>query len=120
MNLDMELIKNWMINNRLTLHTDKTKYILFSNKSEKLKVLYNNTLIEQVKVVKYLVLLLDSNLKFDLHIDNIKSKLSSIAGMFYRISKFINFKIKRQLYLAFFHSVLSYGICCRGNAKNSK
>lgn len=68
---------------------------------------YENNLIEQVTHVKYLGIILDTQLKFNLHIDTVKSKLSSKAGMFYRVSKYISNKIKRQLYFAFFNSVLS-------------
>ena len=72
-NTTLEKISQWFQSNKLSLNTNKTKYILFhkprkkiSNRNIDIKI--NNTSIEQVKEVKFLGAILDSTLSWKPHI----------------------------------------------------
>lgn len=78
---DLNILHQWMNKNFLILNSEKTKFILFENKildpdlMRQLKITYENTEIERVKYFKYLGLTIDDKLKWNYHIDKIKSSI---------------------------------------------
>lgn len=119
MNSDLKKIHWWLNNNQLVLNVEKTKTMLFKS-SDKLNVCYNKMPIESVSSFKYLGFILDYRLNFNEHVNKLICKLSSIAGVFRRVGKFIHHKLKRLLFFAFFHSNLIYAIPLWGNVNKSK
>lgn len=80
MNLDLNLISQWFDRNKLQLNVGKTKFLLFSNKPslqnlESFKLFYKDQEVERVTEFKYLGLMIDSKLKWDTHLSNIKNKI---------------------------------------------
>lgn len=123
-NLTNELIIliDWFYANRLSLNLSKTHHMLFTNTkldnviSCNLKV--GNEHIEKVKCVKFLGLKIDSELKWDKHIDVVSKRITS---GFYAINKaksVLNRKCLTSLYYAFVYPHLSYGISLWGNTYN--
>lgn len=117
-NRDLEKLSIWTTENRLTINVDKTKYMIFNSVSN-IQINYNNKIIDKVDSIKYLGVIIDSRLSFKKHIESTKIKLSRIAGIFWRISKYISFQTKRMLFFAFFSSVLEYGLEFYGVACSS-
>lgn len=110
-NQDLEIMSCYMKNSRLALNVSKTQYMIFNTPSNMLlKIEYDNFELQRADNFKYLGITLDVKLKFKNHIDLLKSKLSSVAGVFWRISNCIRESTKRMLYYAFFSSLLEYGI----------
>lgn len=78
---DLNVLRAWFDKNFLILNIEKTKYIIFENKILDPNILcqyqitYNGQVIEKVKSFTYLGLTLDSKMKWDLHIDKIKSSI---------------------------------------------
>ena len=77
--LDLQKIVKWFDNNLLIINLEKTKYLPFANyksglpKNKKIDIdlpFTNNTLwrIESTDHVKYLGIIIDCNLRWDLHI----------------------------------------------------
>lgn len=119
MNCDLNKIHLWLNNNQLMLNVDKTKFMLFKS-SEQLNIKFNNLAIENVSSFKYLGFMLDFRLNFNDHVNKLICKLSSIAGVFRRVGKYIHHNLKRMLFFAFFHSNLIYAISLWGNVNTTK
>lgn len=120
-NQDLKILSCYMKNSRLALNVSKTQYMIFNTPQNMLlKIEYDNFGLLKADNFKYLGVTLDTKLKFKNHIDLLKSKLSSVAGVFWRISNCIRESTKRMLYFAFFSSLLEYGIEFYGTSTTSK
>ena len=74
--IEMLTIIKWLSANKLSLNVDKTKLLIFDNANFSVKIkLNNNYAIKECKSFKYLGLMVDNNLKFDIHVDYIKKKI---------------------------------------------
>ncbi len=66
MRLEIDVIAEWLKANKLTLNTNRTKYVIFGTKTKTasctpFNIKINGTTIEQVSVMKYLGMMLDQN-----------------------------------------------------------
>jgi hypothetical protein len=65
---------------------------------------------------KYLGVILDSKLKWDLHVEMLKSRLRKLIFVFHRLYNILTFNEIRQVYFAQVQSILQHGILVWGNA----
>jgi hypothetical protein len=63
-----------------------------------------------VDAAKYLGIYLDSSLSWNMHVDELCKKIQKLCGPFYYISNYITQDMAKQLYYAFVHPHLLYGI----------
>lgn len=110
MNNDTKLIQTWIDENKLTLNTNKSKYIIFNNKHDNTTIKYEDVVLERVVSYKYLGVIIDDALSFIPHLQKTLSNTAAIAGIFRRISIYIPDHVRRQVFFAMFHSRLTYGI----------
>ena len=75
--------------------------------------------ISRKKFVKYLGLHIDDNLKFSQHVDTLKTKLSRLAGVSYRLKSYFNYKTSKNYYYACVYSMLTYCLAAYGGALES-
>ena len=79
MNLELKKLYEWLCINRLSLNISKTKFVVF-HAPNKLKfpitILINNKAIDEVKSIKYLGVIIDAQLTFKYHIDELTKKIS--------------------------------------------
>ena len=90
--------------NKLALNVTKTNYMLFTNSLKylpELQININDQLIEKSEFGKLLGIYIDDKLKLGVHINNIKSHLSSSL---YAINKI------KHLYYSMVYPYLMYGI----------
>ena len=86
-------ISEWFQNNQLVLNLNKTQLIKFtSSKSSTypLHVSYNNQAITVAENIKFLGVYLDCHLTWNLHLDNLIKKLSSICFLLRKLSSIVN------------------------------
>ena len=120
-NSDLIKISDWLIANKLTLNVDKSNYIVFKQVNDcKLDINLNGTPLLQKEFVKYLGLLIDSKLSWNHHIDYLKKKLNSGISIIYKLRRFLNEKQLKDIYFAFIHSNILYGLEVWGAADKSK
>ena len=74
--------------------------------------------INKVKFVQYLGLLIDENLYWYMHAEYVYNSLVKYFGIFNHVKTIISKKIARQLYFAFIHSRIKYGIKVFGDCAN--
>ena len=81
-NNETKIIDKWLTSNKLALNTSKTTFMLFSIKkmsADKFSLTIRGEKINRTLVAKYLGLLIDEKLKFDVHVKHVCKKLSQIC-----------------------------------------
>lgn len=98
---DLNLIYQWLCQNKLKTNVEKTKWMLITKKSisiNNITLKISNTDIHRVNQIKYLGIIIDDKLKFDEHLKYIDAKLSTKIGFMYRSCRGINRKYKIMVY----------------------
>ena len=112
LNEELNRLYTWFIANRLSLDANKCNYMIFTSKNRSLINSYFNVRIYNISVpnvisTKFLGVLIDQDLTWKLHINNIISKLASYLGVCYRHSMFVPSEVLRLLYYAFIYPHLT-------------
>jgi len=111
---EMPSIINWFDANCLALHPAKTRFMLFHS-NEQLNIDIKGTKLIQVgsnfeeKTFKLLGFHLDSRLKWDTHINEIKKKVATGTGILSRIKHKTSEEVRKIVYSAFVASHFEYG-----------
>lgn len=110
---DLNTIASWLLHNKLTLNSSKTKYMLIKPsytqmQSENFELRIDNNPIERVSTFKYLGLLIQDNLKWNEHVNLVCNKLAGITGAARRFGKNLMTKSKISFYYSMCNSHLSY------------
>ena len=130
-NLELKKISDYFRQNKLALHTGKTKFMIFSNspniRNSSPEIFINNnneginkpenlTKIEQLSnnstsnCVRFLGVLIDPLLSFNNHVKNILSKLSKSLFIMRTAKHILTEKALKSLYYSTFHCHLIYCI----------
>ena len=122
MNAELKLLNDWCIKNRLTINTDKTEFIVFSNKNKttdepELKIGHDPLSI--TSSYKFLGVSLDNQLKFNEHANSVLSKISKSNGILYKIRKLLTPEARINFYNSFVYPYLAYNIAVWGKTHNN-
>ena len=120
-NRELKKLSSWLNANRLALNITKTNFVIFAANNKQLKnvtLLINKKAIQQTDHVKYLGVIIDSQLTFTKHIANVTKKVSRVAGLMHRIRGSIDNNTLRMIYYSLIYPHLLYGIPIWGNADN--
>ena len=123
MNKELEKLHEWLCLNRLSLNITKTNFVIFhainKPKTSVVTILINKQAIDEVKSVKYLGILIDSQLTFKNQIDELSKKVSRAIGVLYKLRPYVTAKILTSVYYAIVYPFLLYGIVVWGNASKA-
>ena len=106
-------ISEWFQNNQLILNLNKTHIIKFTSSkllTYPLKIAYNNRALTVTENIKFLGMLLDCNLTWKSHIDDLIKKFSLICIMLRKLLPPVNVKMLLVVYFAHSYSQISYDI----------
>ena len=108
-------IYQWCVANKLTINNDKTNFVLFHTKNKPVPpnidcIRLSSMTIHRVKSVQYFGLTIDEHLYWHEHVNNVYSSLVKYFGIFNHVKSIVSKRIARQLYFAFIHSRIKYGI----------
>ena len=120
-NRELKKLSLWLNANRLALNISKTNFVIFAAKNKPLKnvtLLINKKAIQQTDHVKYLGVIIDSQLTFTHHIVNVVKKVSRVTGLMYRIRGCVDNSTLYMIYYGLIYPHLLYGIPIWGNADN--
>jgi hypothetical protein len=115
----LNLFCDWSVVNYLSLNTNKTKYMLFTKSSPigpMIPLLIRTDQLEQVSVIKFLGVQIDSKLNFKCHILNLRMKLARLVGLSYAIGPNMNIDSAKSFYYGLVHSQLIFGVIFWGAA----
>ena len=114
---DLENIEKWSTENKMYINTEKTKALLVTGKrlqhklSEEtatLKLRLDATNIDQLSHHKLLGLIIDKDLSFEAHIDELYKKLSKRLRLLRHVSPHLKKRHKLTFYLAAIRPVMLY------------
>jgi hypothetical protein len=115
---------DWFDSNQLTLHPNKTRYILFHSKGKSLNISLKGVKLTQVSNTseelsfKFLGVHIDESLSWSSHVTHVKKKLSNIYFALCRYKNYFPAKLKINLYNALFKSYMEYCLPIWGEAKS--
>lgn len=118
---DINKIHEWLINNRLTLNADKTKYLLIKNHKNRIddfKLNINHNDLERVETFKYLGVMIRDNLKWNTHVDIMCGRVQGLIGAFKRLGNKLHTSTKIALYHSMINSLLTYLLPVWGTSLN--
>ncbi len=103
LNEDLKKVKLWLDENKLTLNTKKTKFMIFGTrrrlaKSKNIQINIDEESIERVTSFKYLGVWMDEILSFTTHVDKLSKKISSRIAMIQRASGYLTLENKKILF----------------------
>lgn len=113
-NKGFKVIREWMLDNMLTLNLDKTNYIDFSRKRTIDTFKIDD--IERKDRVKYLGVTFDDKLNWKYHIEFACNKLRKTIHKFLQLRNIADISLMKTIYHAIFHSILKFGILAWGSA----
>ena len=115
LSVELSNCKNWLTDNRLSLHVGKTECHLFGTKRRLGKVgdfsvKCDGTAVSRVVSVKYLGVVLDANLSGTDHVTSLIKKCVGRIAFLYRNSYLLDFNCRRILCSALIQPYFDY--CC--------
>ena len=116
-NADLERIHKWSEKWLVSFSPQKTKSLIISNKLDKNlnpPVSFNNTAVAEVSSHRYLGLILASNLKWDIHIDDLVTKAKKRLNMMLPLKHRVDRKTLETIYTSFVRPVIEYAIAVWG------
>ena len=118
-NEELKSISKWLRANRLSLNVEKTNFVIFHSSRRKLDkhviLKLDDSRLTEAKSVKYLGILIDSNLTWKTHISELCKKLSRTVGILCKIRHYVPVNILILLYYSLLYSFMIYGIEVWGN-----
>ena len=125
-NAELSKVQEWLVANKLTLNVKKSNFVIFHPYQKKLdrdamiKIFDIHTkefvLLDQKTYIKYLGILIDSNLTWKYHISYITSKISKTIGVIARLRHFVPSSTLLTLYRSLVSPYLLYGLTVWGQA----
>ncbi len=119
-NEDLNLYYKWLITNRLKINIEKTQFMLFKQKNKhvaNMNIKINNVNLERASCVKYLGLVIDESLSWQMHINKITQKVHSLIPCIYKSRSYLTHRTKMNVYNAFFVSHMRYLLPIWGTCK---
>lgn len=122
-NTELDNINYFFKSRNLSLNLEKTNYVHFRTKQNRkqvnLSIEIEQVQIDKINSIKFLGLLIDTNLNWNLHVDHILKKVSSGLFALKKMSSLCSTDILKQIYYAYIHSHIKYGICLYGATSNN-
>ena len=123
-NMEMDKVKNWLIENKLTLNFSKSCYLLINKNPKQIvssafNISIDGDKIERCSSTKYLGLYLDEKLSWSTHIQHLSLQLAKITGLLYRLRSYVTDDTLLMLYFSLVYSRIQYGITLWGTSAKS-
>jgi len=103
---------DWTVCNRLSLNTEKTSVMLFTNRKQCVEtpslLNINGCFLHFESDVRFLGVKLSPKLDFATHVDLVADKLAKVAGIFHRIRDYVDVNTMISLYYALVYPHLTY------------
>jgi Reverse transcriptase (RNA-dependent DNA polymerase)/Endonuclease-reverse transcriptase len=109
LNEDLKNVSDWLNSNKLKLNIKKTKVMWINERSNRVnEIRMNGEVLEVVKNIKYLGVMIDDRMKFDLHADYIIKKMARKIGVLNRLRSTLSTKAKTLVYSAIISPHVTY------------
>ena len=117
-NQKLASVQEWCNSNKLSLNPAKSEFMLITNRTVPVQpsLFIGSNPVKRTDSFKYLGVRIDKTLKFHSHILAVKSNLSRMCGVTFRLGKYLNLRAAKNMYFACIYSTFSYCICSWGGA----
>lgn len=118
-NVELVHVGNWLKSNKLTLNINKTQFMIshpLMSLPLPIKLKIDNIMIQQVSEMKFLGITIDCKLVWKQHIFNVKTKISKLMGVMYKIRHLLNSACLKQVYYSLVYPHLLYCSALWGGA----
>ncbi|XP_049789668.1 uncharacterized protein LOC126195196 [Schistocerca nitens] len=115
-------VEAWVKNNNLTLNFTKTEIVHFTTKQSAQsisEIRYMDKKLETADCVKFLGMLVNKNLLWSHHVDNILGRLNSLVYIMNILYSITDLAVRKTVYNAYFVSVIRYSIIFWGSEKTN-
>lgn len=121
---DLNIIYNFLISKRMSLNKAKTFYMIVHSPYMKINdndsiVVRDGFSINRHRNAKYLGLYIDDNLKWDIHGQQLESKLSSTVGILWKLRNRLPIHVKKTIYHTLCETHISYMSMIWGTANEN-
>lgn len=119
MKADLSILIDWFQANKLSLNLDKTNFVLFKPSAKEIdlseyELKFNEKVIQQAHVVKFLGMFVDEYLSWTLHVKNLSNKISKNLYLLRNAKNFLPDWSMRILYNSYIQSHMTYGMMLWG------
>ena len=119
-NIELQKVHTWLCANRVSLHVDKSKYVIFHPVQKKISLndahlMINDKILKNDSFIKYLGVYIDSHLNQKIHIDYVSKKIKRSIGLLSKLQYFVSRKVLNNLYYALLYPFFIYGLVTWGN-----
>ena len=122
LNQDLKSLNAWLKANKISLNASKTEILIFRHHNKPinydLKIKLDGKRLYPSKFVKYLGILIDSQLNWSYHVKSLVPKLARANGMLAKIRHYVSRESLRSIYFAIFSSLMNYGSHVWGQVNN--
>ena len=120
-NENLKNIIDWFNVNKLSINLTKTQYIVFSKSTNNIlnqnfKIALNNNELQKVTNVKFLGVHLQSNLQWNIHINEVAKQISKTIGIISRIKHTVPKSVLVMLYKTLIEPYLTYALTVWGDS----
>jgi hypothetical protein len=128
-NCEVNKVHNWLLANRLSVHyMDKTQFMLVQAPNKKGRAIASSNFrlfmgehkIERTDNYKYLGILIDDKLNWDIQVKKLCSKLSSVCGVISKVRHYLDREALMLIYNSLFDSRLRCGILAWGTTSEQE
>ena len=112
-NQEFSHVSSWFNANKLAVHPDKSKFIIFHPRRKQinpleLNILINNTPIVRVQEHKFLGIIIHENLSWKPHITSIRDKVAKVIGILSKSRRYLPSVNLKTLYNSLFLPYINY------------
>ena len=113
-------VHTWLCANRLSLNIDKSNFVIFHPPQKnvqglKLNLKINDQQLNREFFIKYLGVMIDSNLNWKKHAESVVKKIRRSVGILSKIRYYVSTEILMTLYYVLVYPFIMYGLIVWGN-----
>ena len=120
LSVDLQHISDWFLANKLTLNIDKSHYLHFGKKTTKVELNINNSALLEPTSLRFLGILLDKDLQWNYHVNNLANKLKRNLHLLRVGRNKLDTHTLKLIYHAHFESHILYGLPVWGSMCNQE
>jgi hypothetical protein len=118
LNSELDKVYVWLCSNKLSLNVSKSNFVIFHSRQRKidnnLEIFINHERLNQEQSIKYLGIMIDSNLSWKSHINYTAKKVKRNIGIISKLRNYVSLSTLKRLYYALVYPFLTYGILVWG------
>ena len=118
-NEELKKVSDWLDVNKLSLNVTKSNFVMFHSPEKKisfsLNIYVNDKLLQERACIKYLGVMIDTNLRWKEHVNYLSKKIKRSIGLLSKIRYYVDLSCLFKLYYTLVYPFLIYGLVAWGN-----